>query len=65
MNTLAKPRNPQDGFVILTIDENSTTEDDSIFVQFIRFTYDVEIPAKAVEESPLPNEFADMLRKAY
>lgn len=32
---------------------------------FILFRYDVEKAAKAVEESPLPNEFAHMLRKGY
>lgn len=32
-------------------------------VEFIRFEYDVEKAAKAVEESPLPNDFAEMLRK--
>ncbi|MDG5767085.1 metallophosphoesterase family protein [Balneolales bacterium ANBcel1] len=31
-------------------------------VEFIRVEYDVEQAAKAVEESPLPGEFADMLR---
>ena len=31
-------------------------------VEFIRFDYDVEKAAKAVEDSPLPNEYADMLR---
>lgn len=31
-------------------------------VEFIRVEYDVEKAAKAVEESPLPGEFADMLR---
>jgi putative phosphoesterase len=47
---VGKPKdgNPQGGFVILTIDENSNTEDkDSISVQFIRFTYDVEKSAKS------------------
>ena len=66
--SVGKPKdgNPQGGFVILTIDENSNTNDkESISVQFIRFDYDVEKAAGAVKESPLPNEFADMLRKAY
>jgi len=27
--------------------------------------YDVEAAARAIEVSPLPDEFADMLRKAY
>lgn len=66
--SVGKPKdgNPQGGFVILTINENSNADaKDSITVQFIRFDYDVEKAARAVEESPLPNEFADMLRKAY
>jgi hypothetical protein len=49
---------------MLTInDKSSILNKDSIQVEFIRFDYDVETAAKAVEESPLPNEFADMLRK--
>jgi putative phosphoesterase len=66
--SIGKPKdgNPQGGFVILTVNENSNAKErDSISVQFIRFDYDIEKAAKAVEESPLPNEFADMLRKAY
>jgi hypothetical protein len=31
----------------------------------VRVAYDVEKAAQAVEASPLPNEYADMLRKAY
>ena len=38
---------------------------DAIQVEFIRVAYDVEKAAQAIEESPLPNAFADMLRKAY
>jgi putative phosphoesterase len=62
---------PKDGdtrgcYVILTIDQNtSTLTKDSVGVQFIRFEYDIETAAKALENSPLPNEYADMLRKAY
>ncbi|MGI4742666.1 MAG: hypothetical protein ACRYG7_46500 [Janthinobacterium lividum] len=32
---------------------------------FYRVAYDVEQAARAVEASPLHNEYADMLRKAY
>jgi putative phosphoesterase len=62
---------PKDGdnqacYVLLTIDEQSSTQNkDSIEVEFIRLDYDVEKAAKAVEESKLPNEYAEMLRKAY
>lgn len=62
---------PKDGdvrgcYVLITLDETfSLKTSDSFKVEFIRFEYDVEKAAKAVENSPLPNDFADMLRKAY
>jgi predicted phosphodiesterase len=62
---------PKDGdirgcYVIIDLDERfALNKADSINVEFVRFDYDVEKAAKAVEDSPLPNEFADMLRKAY
>lgn len=61
---------PKDGdsrgsYVILEINEKSSVlNSDSINVDFIRFSYDVEKAAKAVENSPLPNVFADALRNA-
>jgi putative phosphoesterase len=62
---------PKDGdlrgcYAILSIDENSSLENkDSVKVEFIRFEYDVEKAAKAVEESLLPDGYADMLRKGF
>jgi putative phosphoesterase len=62
---------PKDGdargcYAILDIDEKTSVMDQgSLKVSFIRFDYDVEKAARAVEESPLPDEYADMLRKAY
>ncbi len=62
---------PKDGdnracYVMLDIDsETSMKNKDSVKVEFIRVAYDYESTAKAIEASPLPNEFADMLRKAY
>jgi predicted phosphodiesterase len=62
---------PKDGdnrgcYVLIDIDANSTIWDDhSIKVEFVRFEYDIEKAAQAVEQSPLPNEFGEMLRKAY
>jgi hypothetical protein len=51
---------------MLHINDNSSILDkDSIQVEFIRFDYDVEKAARAVEASPLPDEYADMLRKGY
>jgi predicted phosphodiesterase len=53
-------------YVLLHINEQSSIMDkDLVKVEFVRFDYDVEQAAKAVEESPLPDEYADMLRNAY
>ena len=66
IGSVGKPKdgNPQGGYVMLTIHENSSFLDkDSIKVSFIRFNYDIEKAAKAVEDSPLPNDYAESLRK--
>ena len=68
IGSVGKPKdnNPKGGYVIVTInDQSSINNKDSIQVDFIRFDYDVEKAAKAVENSPLPNEYATMLRKGY
>ena len=65
--SVGKPKDgdARGGYVMLTIDENSSTlTSESIKVEFIRFEYDVEMAAKAVEDSPLPDEYAKMLRTA-
>ncbi len=67
IGSVGKPKDadPRGGYVLLTINEtSSTTSRDSVQVEFIRFDYDIEKAAKAVEDSPLPNEYADMLRNA-
>lgn len=67
IGSVGKPKDgdPRGGYVLLHIDESSSIEKAaSIKVEFIRFNYDIEKAAKAVEDSPLPNEYADMLRKA-
>ncbi|PSR55704.1 YfcE family phosphodiesterase [Adhaeribacter arboris] len=52
-------------YVILELTPESTlTNPESIQVQFVRIAYDVEKAAAAIENSPLPNEFAGMLRTA-
>lgn len=66
IGSVGKPKdgNPQGGYVILHINETSSNDNkDSIHVEFIRFDYDIEKAAKAVEASPLPNAYADSLRK--
>jgi len=60
---------PKDGdsrgcYVMLTLEENSSKfVKESIQVDFHRFEYDVEKAALAVENSILPNPYAEMLRK--
>jgi predicted phosphodiesterase len=68
IGSVGKPKDgdPRGCYVILTINGGSTTTSkDSVQVNFIRFDYDVEKAAKAVEESPLPDAYAEMLRKGY
>lgn len=68
IGSVGKPKDgdTRGGYVMLAIDESfSLAKSDSFKVDFVRFEYDIEKAAKAVEDSPLPNEYADMLRKAY
>ncbi len=68
IGSVGKPKDGdvRGGYVMITLDESfSLSVADSLKVEFIRFEYDIEKAAKAVEESPLPNEYADMLRKSY
>lgn len=68
IGSVGKPKdnNPQGCYIILHIHDNSSILfPESIQVEFIRFTYDVEKAAKAIEDSPLPNEYAEMLRKGF
>ncbi len=66
IGSVGKPKdgNPQGGYVMLTINDNSSVLDrESLQVEFIRFDYDIETAAKAVENCPLPNAYAESLRK--
>jgi putative phosphoesterase len=66
--SVGKPKDGDNrgGYVIIELDEHSSVfNKESISVAFIRFDYDVEAAAKAVENSPLPNAYAEMLRKAF
>ncbi|GGH32651.1 metallophosphoesterase family protein [Dyadobacter endophyticus] len=68
IGSVGKPKDgdPRGGYVILHINADaSTSSKESITVEFIRFEYDVEKAAQAVELSPLPNSYADSLRNAY
>lgn len=65
--SVGKPKdgNPRGCYVLLTINEQSAvTNREAVHVAFVRFEYDIEKAAKAIEDSPLPNGYADMLRTA-
>ena len=67
IGSVGKPKDgdPRSCYVILELTpESKLTHPESINVEFVRVAYDVEKAAKAVEASPLPNEFAGMLRTA-
>jgi predicted phosphodiesterase len=67
IGSVGKPKDgdPRGGYVLLHINDHSNAKDkDSIQVEFVRFSYDVEKAARAVEGSPLPQAFADALRNA-
>lgn len=63
--SVGKPKNNDNRgcYVILEINEHSSIlEKDTISVEFVRFEYDIEKAAKAIEESKLPNVYAENLR---
>lgn len=62
IGSVGKPKDgdPRGCYVLLNI-----TEDGQIAPDFIRVDYDVEKAAKAIEDSPLPDELAERIRKAY
>lgn len=67
IGSVGKPKDgdPRGGYVLLHLDEKaSVREAASVRVEFVRFNYEVEKAAQAVEESPLPNAYAQALRLA-
>ena len=65
IGSVGKPKDgdPRGGYIILELDEHSNLHNEnSIRVEFVRFEYDVEKAARAVEESPLPDAYAVALR---
>ena len=65
IGSVGKPKDgdPRAGWVMLRIDEEPNSGDEaSVEVEFVRVSYDVEEAARGVEESPLPDAFAQMLR---
>jgi len=68
IGSVGKPKDgdPRACYALLSINDHSSKFDrNSIQVEFVRVTYDVEKAAKAIENSSLPDAYADMLRKAY
>ncbi len=68
IGSVGKPKDKDNrgGYVILTVNQDtSITDRNAIQVEFVRFDYDVEKAAKAVEDSILPNAYADNLRNGY
>lgn len=61
IGSIGKPKDgdPRGCYVILDITGGQ------VDVKFARFSYNVEEAASAIEGSPLPKVYADMLRKAY
>lgn len=67
IGSVGKPKDgdPRAGYVLLTIDEQARPgSGEGVTVEFIRVAYDVEKAARAVEESILPNAYAEALRIA-
>lgn len=65
IGSVGKPKDgdPRGGYVLLHFNENSRlSQAESLQVEFIRFEYDVEKAARAVEDSSLPNAYATALR---
>jgi putative phosphoesterase len=68
IGSVGKPKdgNPQGCYVMLDISADSSIYNkDAVKVTFMHFSYDAEKAAQAVENSPLPDKYADMLRKGY
>ncbi len=61
-----KDRDNRGTYAILEIKESSSVfEKDSLSVTFVKFDYDIETAARAVEDSRLPNAYAENLRNGY
>ncbi|NNF03739.1 MAG: metallophosphoesterase family protein [Rhodothermales bacterium] len=68
IGSVGKPKDgdPRACYAILDVDPSVSPERDGrIRAEFVRVGYDVERAAVAIEQSELPDAFADMLRRAY
>lgn len=68
IGSVGKPKDgdPRACYVMMDINEKlSMTDKDSLKVEFVRVAYDIEKAAEAIEGSPLPDIYAENLRRAY
>jgi diadenosine tetraphosphatase ApaH/serine/threonine PP2A family protein phosphatase len=68
IGSVGKPKDgdPRAAYLLLHLDAaTSLTDPAGLRSELVRVPYDVEQAARAVEASPLPDEYADMLRRAY
>jgi predicted phosphodiesterase len=68
IGSVGKPKDgdPRGCYVLLNIADHSSIADMySVEAEFIRFDYNIEKAAKAVEDSRLPNAYAEALRTAH
>ncbi len=68
IGSVGKPKDgdPRACYVMMDINEQlSMTDKDSLKVEFVRVAYDIEKAAEAIEGSPLPDIYAENLRRAY
>lgn len=65
--SVGKPKDgdPRACYVLLDVDDPDAANAGSVRVEFARVAYDVQRAAQAVEASPLPDAFAQMLREAF
>jgi putative phosphoesterase len=67
IGSVGKPKDgdPRAGYALLTLHEDSRAgAAEAVRVEFVRVPYDVERAARAVEESSLPDAYAEALRAA-
>lgn len=65
IGSVGKPKDgdPRACYAVLELQPDASPSE-AINVEFVRVDYDVEKAARAIEESPLPDAFAEMLRRA-
>lgn len=68
LGSVGKPKdgNPKSCYVNLILNDKTTLSyPDDLIVEFIRVEYDIVKAARAIKESPLPDELAQLLFDAY